>query len=420
MTNLDNEIIEHCKRHKTAGNKNFYLSIAELINQQYNTSYSPEDIRCISRRYRKKNGLDENFQSLNQPSKSSKECTNSFSEKEIVVPEGTLLTDDILLEQHGYDPKCFSVVEVRTSQWETHGGEQRCSSRIKVKPKNSFRWTQNVIDKIFADLDVPRDRLIFPEQAQTHNGLLLVLPIVDLHWALKASVDYSNNEYNEKKAYDCLVWTVCNIISRVRGKEIKKIFFTIGNDILNCDNILGGTTRGTPQENCVCIENAVIEVTNTLIDCINMLREIAPVEVIHIPSNHDYLMGLGVANAIRAHYMESKDVDVDASYKERKYRRWGTNLLGFAHDLKVQNVNNIIVSDAREHLSETCKTIYFLGHLHHEECMDVCGTDVRRLPKMGGFSRWEYNQGYNSIRKCQSFVIDEYNGITDVLYTFLY
>ena len=110
--------------------------------------------------------------------------------------------------------------------------------------------------------------------------------------------------------------------------------------MINIDTISGTTTNGTQQESIGDLESAIIEITNIIVNTIEKLKRIAPVEVVYVPSNHDYLTFFGIVNAIRIKYEKDSNVVVDYSSKERKYKFESTCILRIAHNLKDKKINN--------------------------------------------------------------------------------
>lgn len=418
MDKVTARIIQLCKEYKAMNSKNFYSNIASTIADEFGVLYSTEHIRGISKRYRRENGLDENFTPFtNKETVYYGDNTERVSNKTISIKRGEVFTEERLLTLHGYDPDKFVLTNAKNTFWTVDGDRECYSSRITVKPKTEFVWTQETIDKILDGLNIPVAPIGYEQDGYSENGKALVLPIADLHYAMRASSSATDDRYNRNVASGRYYHVLEDVLARVYDRKFEKIFFVIGNDFLNSDNRAGTTTKGTPQDNDGDIESAIIEATDMVIRAVDILRRKAPVDVIHIPANHDNIVSFGIANAVRARYANDENVYVDCGYRERKYRKFGNTLLGFAHDIKVQNVNDIVSRDAREYISDTTNTVYFLAHLHHEECMDVYGTDVRRLPTVSSTSRWAYEKGYYARKKCQSFIIDEEKGITDVIYT---
>lgn len=427
MDKIDKRIIELCVEGKRSGALN-YKDVSASILDEYGVLLQAESIRSKCKRYRKANGLDENFNPVTHGRNDSIRMeTETRANGDILLEETAYwndkreITQEALLEKHGFSKEEFEVVSFKTSTWDSVGNGKKCySAKICVKPKKNFVWTQATIDKILEGIDVEPDKLAYRQTNYGENGKYLVLPIVDLHANMRASIEATGVHYDLDEA-EKMFWNIIDdVCERIGNTKFEKIFFVIGNDLLNADNRVGTTTKGTPQDNYADIEKAIVKVTNMLIRGINKLKRISCVDVIHVPSNHDYIVSFGIANALRARFLEDPRVEVDCSYRERKYRVIGKTLIGFAHDVKnIDKINDVIQADARAELADTTNTVYLLAHKHHEERKDVAGTDVMRLPTVSPLSRWAYDGGYSAVRKSKTLVIDDDYGITDVLYTFV-
>ena len=63
------------------------------------------------------------------------------------------------------------------------------------------------------------------------------------------------------------------------------------------------------------------------VKCVEMLREIAPVDVLHSMSNHDYQSGFHLAHTLKSWFRKAEDVKFDVSVSARKYYQYGKNLI---------------------------------------------------------------------------------------------
>lgn len=401
-------IIERCKIGKREGWKNLYSEISNEVYNKYGEVIEPEKIRYISKKYRKDNGLDENFDSVSR-------LDINYSD----LYKCSMCNEDALLRENGFNPKDFSVTNYKTSSWTGIDGKEYTSKKISVKPKTDFVWTKDFMEKLLHEVEyLPK----YDEYSPTNyssNGDILIVPIVDLHYMRYSTTDFTNENYDTNIARHNFYKVIDSVVKKYSSNKLSKIYFIIGNDMLNCDNLEGTTTRGTKQENCSNIEKSIIEISNLLVNAIDKLKHLAPLDVIYVPSNHDYLTFFGIVNALRLRYELDKNVYIDSGYKERKYRKEGTCLFGFSHDIKIDKVNSLIINEAKEYVSDTKRRIFFLGHLHHEVVNDVDGTEVRRLSTMAGQSRWEYDKGYISVEKCQTFLVDIEHGIKEIFYIYM-
>lgn len=439
---LRGRIIQLCTQMKQSGKQSFYSEVAKIVNKEYNCDMTGESIRGVCRRYRRLHNLDDNFNDIPLHGIETAEISDEpeyirpnnkvltfnsddtrTSQCDIEVEQDVEITPELLLEKHGFDPRQFKLVNAKNSQWNTKTKNGHVinmySSKISVAPRNEIVWNDELFKKIFDGIGKTKKISQYKNIDHIDNGFALVLPIVDLHYAMWASKSATGDPYNTNIARKCLFNVIDDVLEQVKGRKFEKIILTIGNDLLNFDTKSGTTTAGTQQDNDCEIEDAIVEVTDILIDIIEQLKKITKVEVVHIPSNHDRVVSYGIANTLRAVYRNDDNVDVDAEAIERKYKVFGRTLLGFAHDIKTDKVNNIVQEDARYMMMDTDRTVYFLAHLHHEECKDVGGTDVRRLPTISKKSRWAYEKGYGSVRKNQAFVIDSEHGISQIIYSFV-
>lgn len=428
MKDIKDRIVELCIDKKINNVANMYEEISEVIESEYGLYLSSEQIRGVSRRYRKENNLDESFNTVVKRTELvDKKFTFDFNKDGTQTSDGKIeldstqeITPNVLLEKHGFDINKFSLVSAKNSIWDSCSGKNKLySSKIIVKPNLEFVWSQDIVNDAFNKFKISKSSLITKKTNYSKNGKALILPIADIHYQLRSHIESSDCEYDKELAEYAIFKVIEDVLERTSDYSFEKIYFTIGNDMLNCDNKSGSTTKGTPQVNDGEIEKAIVELSNILISCIERLRTVSNVEIIYINSNHDSMSSFGIANALRIRYEDCEDVSVDYNWIERKYKVFGNTLIGFSHDLKASKVNDILQVDARSLLASTTNTVYLLAHLHHEECIEVSTTDVRRLPTISALSRWGYENGYGAVRKNQCFIVDSKYGITDVIYSFV-
>lgn len=127
-----------------------------------------------------------------------------------------------------------------------------------------------------------------------------------------------------------------------------------------------------------------------------------------------------VCETIKAYFRNNVNVVVGSEANQRKYFRWGKNMIGFSHDEKEKNVAKIMAAEEPEMWGD-CKYKYFLmGHLHHESTNDDFGVDIRRLPTISGRSYWTNRCGFVGTKKqSQAFIFNVKKGLTDVLNTII-
>lgn len=250
---------------------------------------------------------------------------------------------------------------------------------------------------------------------------LLEIDLFDAHLEKLAWAEVSGE--------DCSLETTCAfyresleaVIDRCRGFNIGRILFPIGNDFWTSDDCRNQTTFGTPQDTSTVWQMAYRAGQNLLIESIERLRQIAPVDVIVVPGNHDRQRTFFVGEALRLVYGKTAGVTVDSRSCARKYYEFGKTLLGFSHGNleKVTSLPVIMAQEAREAWGRTYYHEWHLGHFHHRKEIqyvsadDHTGVVIRFLQPISGTDEWHYSRGYIGGRRgAQGFVWDQESGLT--------
>jgi len=398
----------------------------ESLNNKYKRPFpSGEAYRSFVRRELKKENKLSNDKVENNVNKNYTLDINKdgsqTSTKLIEMSEEQAKDSNYLLEKHGYSKLEFELISAKNSIWNS-GKNVLYSSKITVKPRTEYIWNQEDIEKIFYNLKTEYKKKIpvFPNNYEK-NGNVLLISLADLHYGLVAEPYSTNNAYNLDIAEEIFYYTINNIIERIKGKKFEKILFLLGHDAVNCDNINGTTTSGTPQDNCSSWFDTINRATQLFINGIDMLAEIAPVNVQYIVSNHDLHSMFGIMQTINAWYKDDENVEIDTSPLPRKYYKVGKNLLCFSHDIKIKDALRIVTTEAKDMWSECDHMICILGHLHQGMIYEKQGyLEVMRLPTLSGYSRWSLEKGYiQTEKRNQTFIINDELGITDVINTII-
>ena len=206
---------------------------------------------------------------------------------------------------------------------------------------------------------------------------------------------------------------------KAEGFDVEKILFCIGNDVLHIDNVYNQTTKGTRQDvDGKWWEHFEIALA-LYVKCIEMLREIAPVDVVHSMSNHDYQSGFHLAHALKSWFRNDKDVNFDISVSHRKYYQYGKNLIGFEHgDGAKMDKLPLIMAQERPHMwSESKFRYWYLHHLHHKvkhkwlDGKDFIGVTIEYMRSPSGTDSWHSRKGYVGVPKAvEGFLHEKTSG----------
>ena len=184
--------------------------------------------------------------------------------------------------------------------------------------------------------------------------------------------------------------------------NIDQVYFIIGNDVLHTDNTTGSTTKGTNQDtDGMWYDNFKIA-RAVYSHIIKKLSIIAPVHVIHCPSNHDQMTGFMLADAVSCYFHNDKNITFDVSAMHRKYVKYGKNLLNFSHGdgAKLDQVPYLAAHEVPQLWADTVFRYGFLHHIHHKDMFkfrsgkDFIGMTVEYLRSPSGADKWHSDKGY--------------------------
>lgn len=348
------------------------------------------------------------------------------SEKLIGIEDDSKLKDEkFLLDIHGYDSRFWEIVSSRNSIWNAQlkGGDvtKMYASKINVKPRVKDKWTKEDAKEIFDFLNnepikkvkVNQINIISKKSDDKRN--LLVVPIADFHYNLLADKFSTGNEYNIEIAEESFYKVIDEVMQSYKNVKFEKVLFTVGNDFINADNIQGSTTKGTPQDNATSWFEAKKGATSLIRSGIENLKEIAPLDLLNVPSNHDMHTMFGVCETLSAWYRNEDNVKIINNPLPNQYYNYENNLMCFAHDMKIKDSLQTITSQGKRHWSNANNIMCILAHLHGSMRYEKQGElEVLRLPTFSGWSRWSNSMNYiQSEKECEVFVVNSEYGITD-------
>jgi hypothetical protein len=251
------------------------------------------------------------------------------------------------------------------------------------------------------------------------DGLLFELSLPDVHVGKLAWGAECGEDYDLKIACNVFMDAFTALAEDARCRDIERIVFPIGNDLLNCDSPSGNTTAGTPQSNDGRYQKVYQTTLALLVGAIDRLREIAPVDVLTVPGNHDTLSVWTLGETIKAWYRSADDVAVDNSPMLRKYYRYGRSLLLFTHGdrEKITSLPLIMAQERRQDWAETIWREAHIGHRHKSASVvmaaeELAGIRIRTLPSLCATDAWHHQQGYvSNVRSAESYFWSRERGL---------
>ena len=267
-----------------------------------------------------------------------------------------------------------------------------------------------------ASLKYPK--IVYPKPKK--KPALLEISIFDLHFGKLTWDEETGQNYDIKIAKELFLSCLAQLLEQSRNYEVERILFPIGNDFFNVDNKENTTTAGTPQDEDTRWKKTFTRGRQLIVEAIDTLRQIAPVDVIVVPGNHDAERSFYLGDAIECWYHSCPDVTVNNTAKVRKYYQYGNCLIGFTHgrDEKTFELPMIMATEASTMWAHTKFREWHLGEIHHKKEIkwisteEFKGTTVRFLRSITSTDAWHFQQGYvNNLRAGEGFVWDKDNGL---------
>ena len=319
---------------------------------------------------------------------------------------------DINLAERGIDKK--DVVSVK--HWQSASGEFRFS----IVTKEDITANETDILKTVSSF-IENHSPHYPSikrKIKLNNHLLVINP-ADIHIGKYANHLETGDGYNVEIACERVLEGLQGLIDKSKGFEVDRVLFCIGNDILHIDNVYNTTTAGTNQDvDGKWWEHFEIALA-LYVKCVEILREIAPVDVIHSMSNHDYQSGFHLAHALKSWFRNDSEVTFDISVAHRKYYKYGKNLIGLEHGdgAKMANLPLTMAQERPLLWSETTHRYWYLHHLHHKvkhkwlDAKDFIGVTVEYMRSPSGTDSWHSRKGYVGVpRAVEGFLHEKSSG----------
>jgi hypothetical protein len=323
------------------------------------------------------------------------------------------LTHNSALDQHLAERGIDKNDVISVKHWQNMSGELRFSVVTKTGSVDEKSVFDNVLQLI--EDNAPK----YPKIKYKGGDHLLVINPADIHIGKYANKEETGEEYNMDVAIERVLLGVSGLINKAKGFNVDRILFCIGNDVLHVDNVYSTTTKGTYQDTDGKWWEHYQVALQVYVQCVEMLREIAPVDCVHSMSNHDYQSGFHLAHALKAWFRNADDVTVDAGVSHRKYYSYGLNLIGLEHGdgCKMDNLPLTMAQEKPLLWSETKYRYWYLHHIHHKvkhkwrDAKDFIGCTVEYMRSPSSSDSWHSRKGYVGTPKAvEAFLHDKEGG----------
>jgi hypothetical protein len=328
----------------------------------------------------------------------------------------------------GYDP---AIWQVHSSECKAY---QCCIKNAEKRPEVVQLWAikltlrrrvtrasqveaETILDRIRRQAPKYPKLGKLPKPSDPH---LLEIALFDVHFGKLAWRCETGQDYDLPIAKARYVAAVVDMLGKASSFPIEKILLPIGQDFFHIDNKQNQTTAGTPQDVDGRYPKVWAAGKLAAMEVVEMCAQVAPVEIIYSPGNHDELTSYHLCEYLDARFHDCDRVTVDTEPKSRKYVAYGPVVLGFTHgnEEKQGDLVSIMLHEARE-LMATRRTLEIhTGHFHKAKETRHVNTDthaggvrVRTLPSLSGTDRWHYSKGYvGAMQAAESYLWSKRTG----------
>lgn len=264
----------------------------------------------------------------------------------------------------------------------------------------------------------PRKRL-----RPAKHGKLLEVSLYDHHFGKKSWAVHGGQSYDLQIAAEMWKHAVDIMLEKVAHHRYSKVVIPIGNDLFHVNDAHSQTANGTRVESTDDrFEKVFRVVTDSVRYAVERCRELAPVELLYVPGNHDRNTSWYVCETLWWAYRGDKHIIIDNTPTSRKYRQFGVNLLGYTHGdtCKWAKLPGLMSIDApKEMWASTSYRVFNTGHLHKKATAQtmvgdvVDGVVLKTLPSLCGTDYWHYLHGFVGSPRMMECAIysDEYGQV---------
>lgn len=342
------------------------------------------------------------------------------------------LVDDDLIK--------YAITGYKRNKWDTHirdaDGNIVCVTNWQVKASFGLRKKVEGIRQLQREVieDIRKVAGSYPPKytrrasKEVEDGHLLEIGLFDLHLGNLSWHEETGEDWDIGIAAEVFRSAIEMIADRASQMyAIDKILFPIGNDFFHADSKENKTTAGTQMD----LDTRFVKMYRTGVAlqrwAIDLLRQIAPVEVIVVPGNHDELTSFFLGEMLSGIYEGVDDVEILNSPMLRKYYRYGETLIGFTHGCHEPNhkLPNLMAAEAKELWGQTTFREFHIGHVHHRkgsrflaEYEDLEGVMIRALPSLTATDDWHRQKGWSSaVRAAEAYVYHPEHGLVGQIHT---
>ena len=318
-------------------------------------------------------------------------------------------TDIRTLEQLlAYTRVDLSVWEVQKHTVNMWGSEANPNFQVKawLKKRDDAVNIAEDIEALKADAKKYAPKYPKQKYPKSETGNLLEISLFDHHFGQLSWGDETRSSHYDVKISERLAHEAVDYILSNSPKP-DKILLPIGNDFFNVNSMLNATVAGTPQSEDDRWKKTYKKGRELWVGIIEKCMQIAPVDVVIIPGNHDEERVYYLGDSLECWFNRCNDVEIDNRPANRKYYPWGDCLIGYTHGDKEAKgtLVNIMATEVPMLWSGAKYREWHKGHLHaaKETAFQILdeARGVREwiMPSLVAIDDWHSGKGYSALRE---------------------
>lgn len=325
------------------------------------------------------------------------------------------LTQNDILEMYGYKVNEWEILNWTFNKW-GKDGELNYQFKCKLRPKQHLT-IQDTIDIAkelvesnitpFKVESVKKDKVLNDDRGIFCN-------IVDLHIDRRCYASATGVDYNIEKSEEIFNKIIDGLIKWQEVERVGHLFYTIGNDFFNYDNVNGTTSKGTPlvDANYRDMYKKGLELQIKALKTFK--KYFNQIHCFLVAGNHDEILDYTLYLHLQQMFSEDRQYIFDEDYKKVKAFMFGDNAIFLSHgDIPAKKLTNALPDMFPKLWGDSKYRYYFQGHYHSniEDKKSMPGLKRIQQDTMIPTDMYEYNGGYiNTIKEQELYEFDKKDG----------
>ena len=246
------------------------------------------------------------------------------------------------------------------------------------------------------------------------TGLLLEVSPYDCHFGkLSYPKEVNDAPYDLEITEAMYNRAVDTLLKRASVHKFERVLFCLGQDLLHSNDSNNATAKGTKLDCDGRFFRTYNTVRKVMIETIEKLRQIAPVDVLTVAGNHDRNIWT-LADSVDCWFAKQPDVHVDNAPTLRKYYSFGKVGFMLTHgDLGVKKDYPLVfATEAPEIFANSMWREIRCGHIHSTQVNEVRGVQIRTQPSFSSSDAWHFENMYTkNLRNAYAYVFSKTEGL---------